>query len=430
MRFRDDQGQMLVLTALCMTMLMGFLALAIDVGMLFRAKRNVQIAADAGAIAGALQEKYGDTPRPRCRGEVSRVRCAVQNAVAANGFPAIDVVSVSANPTNGYHTGPGYVETIVSVPNPTYFLSAFRGIGTPLKVTARAVAGMAPSTTCIYVLDPADADSLTVQAPISARDCGIQVNSNSPEASCDQGATIAVPFLHITGGQDSGTGCQATNSTQVVTGVAPAGDPLNGLPVINTASVCTLLNTIAIGGKNPIVTAATRIPSTILRLGGISVAVTCFSDLNVVLSALTLGTAGANQLFIFESGVQIVGNVTINGTLYIAQGTLAQQAGQLSINAPTDPTDLLNGIGIFQPSTNTTPCSPTIKTPCLQILLVAGSVNGIIYAPTARVSIQGEGGVDGIVAYQLDVSGPLSLTRNYNLANPTTSPLNKVELVE
>jgi hypothetical protein len=24
----------------------------------------------------------------------------------------------------------------------------------------------------------------------------------------------------------------------------------------------------------------------------------------------------------------------------------------------------------------------------------------------------------------------LSLTRNYNLANPTTSPLNKVELVE
>jgi hypothetical protein len=61
---------------------------------------------------------------------------------------------------------------------------------------------------------------------------------------------------------------------------------------------------------------------------------------------------------------------------------------------------------------------------------VGGSLNGIIYAPTSRVSIQGAGGVGGIVAYQLDVTGPLSLTRNYNLAIPTTSPLNRVELVE
>jgi Flp pilus assembly protein TadG len=430
MRFRDDEsGQMLVLTALCMTMLMGFLALAIDVGILFRAKRNVQIAADAGAIAGALQEQYRGTPNPTCGGGVTGVRCAAQNAVAANGVPAADVASVNTNPTNGYHTGAGYVETIVSVPNPTFFMSAFRGVRTSLSVTARAVAGMAPSTTCMYVLDPTDQDALNVAGPVTAPGCGIQVNSSSQNASCDQGETLAVPFLHVSGGQDGGGGCTPTNSTQVVTGVAPSGDPLNNLLGVNATSVCTPLNTLTLGVGN-LINAATRIPSSLLNLGGLSVTVSCFGDLNVLLSALTLGRPGTNQLFVFLNGVQLSGNVTINGTVDVAQGILQQGTAQLAINAPNDPANPLNGIAMIQPSTNTTPCSPTVRTPCLQLRLVGGSVNGLIYAPTAKVVIQGAGGVGGIIAYQLDIDGPLSLTRNYNLANPTTSPLNKVELVE
>ena len=51
---KEERGQMLVLVALSMTVLLGFLALAIDVGLLFRAKRNLQVAADAAAVAGAM----------------------------------------------------------------------------------------------------------------------------------------------------------------------------------------------------------------------------------------------------------------------------------------------------------------------------------------------------------------------------------------
>ena len=47
----------LVLVVLCMTVLLGFMALAIDVGLLFRARRNVQIAADAAA-AGAFSSGW------------------------------------------------------------------------------------------------------------------------------------------------------------------------------------------------------------------------------------------------------------------------------------------------------------------------------------------------------------------------------------
>ena len=57
--FRNEDGQTLVLTALCMTAMLGFMALAIDVGLLFRARRNMQITADAVAVAAALDYYYG-----------------------------------------------------------------------------------------------------------------------------------------------------------------------------------------------------------------------------------------------------------------------------------------------------------------------------------------------------------------------------------
>ena len=45
-----ENGQVIVLVLMSMGLLLGVLALAIDVGVLFRAKRNVQIAADAAAF--------------------------------------------------------------------------------------------------------------------------------------------------------------------------------------------------------------------------------------------------------------------------------------------------------------------------------------------------------------------------------------------
>ena len=44
--WKDESGQTLVMAVLSMTLLLGFLALAVDVGVLFHARRNVQLAAD------------------------------------------------------------------------------------------------------------------------------------------------------------------------------------------------------------------------------------------------------------------------------------------------------------------------------------------------------------------------------------------------
>ena len=61
MRFRQgESGQTLVLAAVCIPLVLGFVAMAVDIGLLFRAKRNLQIAADAGAINAAAELSAGD----------------------------------------------------------------------------------------------------------------------------------------------------------------------------------------------------------------------------------------------------------------------------------------------------------------------------------------------------------------------------------
>src|ERR1700733_14933047 len=101
-RLGDESGQSLIVAALCMTCLMGFVALAADVGVLLHERRLVQIAADSGAIAGASELGFSDV-----------VAAATADATA-NGFTGAAngaSVSVSIGPLTGPHTGDrNYVE--------------------------------------------------------------------------------------------------------------------------------------------------------------------------------------------------------------------------------------------------------------------------------------------------------------------------------
>ncbi len=58
---RDERGQTIILVALSLPLLLGFVGIATDVGALFKDKRTMQTAADAAAIAGALNLNYGST---------------------------------------------------------------------------------------------------------------------------------------------------------------------------------------------------------------------------------------------------------------------------------------------------------------------------------------------------------------------------------
>jgi hypothetical protein len=422
--FNDEHGQTLVLIALSMTVLLGFMALAIDVGALFRAKRNIQIAADAAAIAGALATRYPGAVTPTK---------AVYNAAAANGITVPSQVSMNFAPT-GPHSGSSFTEVVITQPNPTFFMGVITG-GNFVNVAARAEAGAVFNPACIYILDPGDPETLDLQGnvTITTPNCGIVVDSTSPSAVCITGGATTftnVSFVNAVGAQGSGHCGGLPSGTPVNTGTLSQNDPLN--IVGPTPSDCSSSSNIVAQASPTLAQVAAASPS--------STGVICFSSPNVTLPAgLSLTGTGTGTVYLFENGVTLSGNTTVtNGTFDIYQGQFTQNNAVLTMTASTSLTSAYNGIAIMQPSTNTTDTckDPKTTTPCIQVQFGsgAGNLDGMIYAPTSEVYMQDNGGgtvTTGIIAYKIfEKASSLVITNSYNAAHPITSPLSTVELVE
>ena len=424
MRIRkDESGQMLVMTALSLLLLMGFLALAIDVGVLFRAQRNMQIAADAAAVAAALNNQYSATTNPTA---------AADAAALANGV-ASTYVTVNNPPASGWHTGVGYIEVIVNQPNPTYFMSLF-GIN-PVNVAARAVAGIVPSPSCIYVLNPTSSGtSFWVKGgakggpSINAAGCGIQVDSSSQNAFCDQGsATVNAPYIHIVGYQSPTGQCnkQPTGGAPVTTSGTSIPDPYNNLAGPTDPSQCSQTSS------------ATNLANTSIVANG---GTYCFTNMSAGVTLNNVSLTGGT--FVFMNGVSLSGTVTVtNGTFDVEQGQFTQGNAALNITAPT--TGTYNSIAFMVPWTNSvTTCGSSGKSvginyppTCVQLQFGSGgfgSLDGIIYAPTSTVWMQDSGGgvqAAGIVAFNLFNNSQIDIT-SYNQQHPSTTPLSTVSMVE
>src|SRR5258708_6198374 len=171
MRFlKDEDGQTLVLTALCMTALLGFMALALDVGVLFRARRNMQIGADAAAMAGTTELFYNGTANVQQKAFAAAKANGVDQSVSGN------TVTVTLPPVSvGGTSCATCVEVQLATPNRT----AFMGIIThrnSLNVSAMAVAG-SPTTsqTCVYVMKPNVSNALWIHGAgaIIAPQCAV-----------------------------------------------------------------------------------------------------------------------------------------------------------------------------------------------------------------------------------------------------------------
>jgi hypothetical protein len=76
-----ERGQVLLLVALSIVVLVAFVALAVDIGQAYRERRAMQNAADAGALAGAYEFCYGTGTDP----EQDAIDAAEDYAIARNG---------------------------------------------------------------------------------------------------------------------------------------------------------------------------------------------------------------------------------------------------------------------------------------------------------------------------------------------------------
>ncbi|MBS1802628.1 MAG: hypothetical protein JST28_04645 [Acidobacteria bacterium] len=490
--FRKEDGQTLVFTALLMCCLMGFMALSIDVGVLFRAQRKIQTAADAGAIAGTIEYYYHGS------GNVISVAKA---AAASNVCPASDSacittaknqVTVNLPPVNGWHTGPSYVEVIMNRPNPTIFMGTFSGLFpgggasgiSPMNVAARAVGGIVAGASCVYLLNQTDPGALTIKgnADVTSPNCSWTVDSSSPQAFCitgqNSGAQFNVPAVILPGGQSTSGNCNKLYGG-VTTGGSQFQDPLGNsfsFPDPTNTNICNP----AAGGN--VVTAATVTNSTTLNpksvnVGGFNTAstnynVVCFKaagGIPTTLSGVTLGSnsdTSKNTLYLFEQGLVLSGTNTIYGTVDLSGGAFCQgtyntsngkcnftSAGggpSITINSPASVAGgtqyAYNGMAfIVNPANNVASCDSSYHginvtsngdpNSCIQIQFGSnsGQLDGMIYAPYSALYIQDSGGtgigVTNLIVNSTFINGELNITANYNYQH-ADSPLNFPELVE
>lgn len=133
--------------------LIGWVGLVIDTGLLLAAYRQTQNAADAAAMAGAM-ELLRHMQDPNAPWDVPGVGQAYATLNSPN---ATLPIPINNPPQNGPYAGNGlYVEAIVTTPVVTFFIQVL-GINPNQQVVARAVAGLEPfqQPNVLIVLDPA-----------------------------------------------------------------------------------------------------------------------------------------------------------------------------------------------------------------------------------------------------------------------------------
>lgn len=401
-RWREESGQVLVLMALSMTVLLGIVGFATDIGVMLRERRTVQTAADAAALAGAAESLYEGTPTSVTSGMWSAATLdtglngfvpGASNGTASSGGTTLTLY-ISPNIDISNYNARGYVQAVATQTTPTTFLNFF-GFHS-MDVTATAIASNTlHSEGCIYVQDDGNNDAndtvdLNGHSLVASPNCGMTVNGAiSASGSSAINAKFVTASGSITGGDSSW-----------ISGVPAPPDPLSYLkltadqPTVPGDGTCS-------------------VPSSWGFTGG------CV--LNYDGGNITGGLPSSNTVYVFDSThpLKFAQNATITGTnvaFYVMgndyidfyNGTLTlSPSGPNPPNADnscSDPsnTNPLCGVLIDAPTDGSTGGTYTCSSGSGNNSSNPGSIyydfgssvvslTGIVYAPGMQLFVQDQG---------------------------------------
>lgn len=191
---RDEAGALMIITAMLFPVLLAFMGLSLDFGLIYDWKRRQQKAADAAAIGAATELWRGNG--------ADTARLAGADDAALNGFDGSSTsrdITVDINiPYNGSNQ---MVEAVITERQvPTYFL---RVVGwDQMTVQSRAVSGLVRyASGCIHTLDPTERSTLKVNGTSRfLGECEVLVNSTHTRAlEVDGGACLSAGNIAVTG---------------------------------------------------------------------------------------------------------------------------------------------------------------------------------------------------------------------------------------
>jgi Flp pilus assembly protein TadG len=215
----DTRGVVGILFALAMPVLIGFTALGTEVGLWYLERRNLQTAADVGAIAAAFEVLNGTGDA-----EASAEREASRHGLSLPG----GTVVVHNPPSSGVNAGDDdAVEVLLTQQRTPLFAGMF--MGDPVDIAVRAVARMTSSgDACVLALDPTAYRSVDVAgtADLQMGGCVLAANSNNAQAVSIRGnATVRALTLATSGDyRISGLGSLVTELPPR-TGATPVSNP-------------------------------------------------------------------------------------------------------------------------------------------------------------------------------------------------------------
>lgn len=400
---REQRGSIMVLAALMMVVLIGFVGFAIDVGHEMEVYRETQNTADAAALAAAeslnLERGFSNTG--------SAVTCA--NASQANGFyaactaatlmvqqngcPGCTLQSLTyydsswntINPSTGSASLVQYVQAQVSTSLRTYFLSVLKlkvsSVGTKAVAEVKSQGGCALAGICVLSATAHCALDVTGGAVMKLTNVGVVDNSgyqsvgtgslcvDNNASIIDSGGTI----YNVGGTNCNGTPC--TNVTpQPVHGIHIT-DPLGQLAVPSTpTSYCGGVD-VATGGGTKTGNCATTSSGSCPHTGGGSTGNSQSTTLYICPGIYSEIRVEANATLYLEPGIYFI----FNGKGGQASGTgldVAAQGNLISVNTSPD-----NGVMLYFTCGSTNGASNGSVTACTStnnsagVMSIAGGAN-------------------------------------------------------
>lgn len=403
--FVETHGAVAIIVGLVFVVLVGFAALAIDVGTWYSEKRQLQFAADAGAFGGAIA--LSTTGQ-------STINSYATNDIQLNGCTGgsgCTIVAINNPPASGPTAGnPQNVEVILSK-QVDMFLGGFFLSKAP-TVQVRAVAGNTQPGSCLVALGPTGIDiNVKGGANVVSLQCGAYANSSANNAVNVVGnAVINTKQVSAVGNVSTSGGGTITATNGILTGVSPIADPYGGLS-IPPFSGCAQSN-FSLHGTQTIGPG--------VYCGGISL--TGQANLTMTPGTYFLDQGGftmAGQSSVSGTGVTIIltsstgsniGSVSITG------------GGTISLSAPTSGN--LAGILFFGDA----------RSPGQTEKFAGGSgmtVSGAMYFPSDNIDFHGNSSQSGNPCFQM-VAQTMTFTGGASLGNgcPASVSANAIQFVE
>ena len=368
----DSRAVLIVITALLFPVLVAFMVLALDVGLIYNVKRNQQKAADS-AVMGAGQEIW--------RQHADKVIPAGKADAKKNGFDDDDsAVTVTVEYPYSYNgaNGNDYVRVMIEEVVPTYFARIFEQ--TEVTVRSQAVAGLVGyADGCYYVLNKEEKQAFkSVGGSILKADCGLLINSDNPAGfSQNGGGEVCVTSVGIVGGYNNAPTCTQTGGPYPTTrtGIPRVYDPLANFLTTPEPTNLTNYGNVQIG-NNDDVDLWPGYYTQIKQTGGVS---RLNEGLYYVDGNFTVNGGDMSSL---SDGVTIyvVQQVTINGNAGNGGGNGGGNAPGVNLYAPVTGTyDSIPGILFWSPSDRTQKTAGNAQS----------VFNGTLYFPNALLTFRG-----------------------------------------